>query len=86
MEFEARVAKIIDSGTFETAGDSERIQLAYVNASKLSASGGSAAKRKLKKLICGKAVTIDPMGREVYARTIANVKFGNYSVNEDMEL
>ncbi len=46
--------------------------------------GGGAAKRKLEKLIAGKDVSINTVARDVYGRSVANVRVGKFSVNKKM--
>ena len=76
--------RVIDGDTFETASRKRSVRLANVNAPEKNQRGGTAATNALKSLIQGKEVTVDTKARDVYGRTVANVKAGGKSVNQAM--
>lgn len=84
MARKERVTKVIDGDTFKTASRKNSIRLANVNAPERGAKGGSAAKQGLSRLITGKTVSVDTVARDVYGRSVANVKVGRKSVNKAM--
>jgi endonuclease YncB( thermonuclease family) len=79
-----RVTAVIDGDTFRTASRKNPVRLANVDAPERSQRGGAAATEALRRLIKGETVTIDPVARDVYGRTVANVKLGRQSVNKTM--
>lgn len=84
MARKERVTKVIDGDTFKTASRKNSIRLANVNAPEMGTKGGSIAKRGLSNLIAGQMVSVDTVARDVYGRSVANVKVGRKSVNRAM--
>jgi len=84
MQRKETVTRVIDGDTFETASRKRSVRLANVNAPEKNQRGGTAATNALKSLIKGKEVTVDTKARDVYGRTVANVKVGAKSVNRAM--
>lgn len=80
-----KVTRIIDGDTFETNMRRNSIRLANVDTPEKGQAGFGKAKQELKNLIQGQTVTIDPKARDKYARTVADVKIGNQSVNNKMK-
>ena len=85
MARKEKVTKVIDGDTFKTASRKNAVRLANVNAPEKNAHGGKAAAQKLVKLIEGKEVAIQTVARDVYGRSVANVKVGRRSVNRAMK-
>lgn len=84
MSRNEKVKKIVDGDTFETASRKHPVRLANVEAPEKGEKGYAKAKRKLEGLIGGQVVTIRPMARDKYGRTVANVSVGETSVNLEM--
>ncbi len=78
------VTKVIDGDTFETASRKHPVRLADVETPEIGERGHDAAKSKLTKLIGGKEVSIQPVARDKYGRTVARVRVGGASVNTAM--
>ena len=86
MARKERVTKVIDGDTFKTASRKNSVRLANVNAPEKGTKGGSTATRGLSQLIAGKTVSVDTVARDVYGRSVANVKVGRKSVNKAMRI
>lgn len=84
MARKERVTRVIDGDTFETASRKRPVRLANVNAPEKGQRGGAAATNALKGLIAGETVSIETVARDVYGRSVANVKVGRRSVNKAM--
>ncbi|MHC4093271.1 MAG: thermonuclease family protein [Planctomycetota bacterium] len=84
MPRKERVTKIIDGDTFETASRKNPVRLAGVEAPEKRQPGYGAAKKRLESLILDEEVLIDTKARDVYGRSVANVKVGRKSVNNAM--
>ncbi len=78
----AKVAKVLDGDTFETASG-KRVRLANVNAPEIGKPGADEATAKLRELIDGKNIYIDPVGTS-YGRVVANITVEGESVNSAM--
>ena len=81
-----KVLKVIDGDTFvvrRRIGDTRVVRLAGVNAPEKYQYGGQSATNKLRGLIEGKTVTIQPVGRS-YGRVVAGVRVNRGSVNRRM--
>jgi len=71
------VKKVLDGDTFITKrkiGNTNRVRLAGYNAPEKNQFGGSKATNRLRSLIGGKTVTIQPVGRS-YGRIVAKVRY-----------
>ncbi len=78
----AKVAKVLDGDTFETESG-QRVCLADVNAPEAGKPRADKATAKLRELIEGKNVRIEPIGTS-YGRVVANVTVRGKSVNSTM--
>ena len=78
----AKVAKVLDGDTFETASG-KRVRLANVNAPEVGKPGADKATAKLNGLIDEKNVRINPVGTS-YGRVVADVTVDGKSVNDAM--
>ena len=78
------VIKVIDGDTFTTASRKNPVRLANVNAPEKGRPGAAKATQALRGMIGGKEVTIKTVARDVYGRSVANVKKGQISVNKAM--
>ena len=77
------VTRVIDGDTFLTASRKYPLKLACYNAPEKGTKAGKEATRRLQKLIQGKKVTIEIVGREPYGKAlVANVRVGNKSVDK----
>jgi len=79
------VTRVIDGDTFKTASRKHPVRLANVNAPEKGKRGAATATNKLKRMIEGKVVSVDTVARDVYGRSVANVKVGRQSVNKQMK-
>lgn len=77
------VTEVIDGDTFRTSRRKHPVRLAGVNAPERKEPGGAAATKALEKLIGGKSVDVETVGRS-YRRAVAKVKVDNKSVNKAM--
>jgi len=84
MARKEQVERVIDGDTFTTGSRKNPVRLANVNAPEKGQRGAGAATSALRSLIGGETVSIDPVARDKYGRTVANVKVGNRSVNAAM--
>ncbi len=78
------VTRVIDGDTFRTSSRKHSVRLASVNAPEKGKKGGAKATQQLKSLIQGKKVEVNTKARDVYGRSVAEVKVGNKSVNKAM--
>ncbi len=78
------VTRVIDGDTFRTKSRKHSVRLANIDAPEKGAKGGTKATQQLKKLIQGKKVEVNTVARDVYGRSVANVKVGGKSVNKAM--
>lgn len=74
-----KVTRVIDGDTFLTASRKHPVRLANVNTPEKRA---KEATRVLRKLIQGKKVEVETIGRDVYGRAIAHVRVGGKFVNK----
>ena len=72
MTYLAYVTRVVDGDTFDTS-TAGRIRLANINAPEIGTPEGQSAKAYLKQLIEGQQVTIQPVAKDYYGRTVANV-------------
>ena len=79
-----RVTGVIDGDSFETASRKHPVRLANVKSPVRGEDGYGAAKLKLMDLIVGKEVSISPVARDKFGRTVARVRVGDISVNAEM--
>ena len=84
MSRKKRVTRIIDGDTFMTASRKRSVRLANIDAPEKGTKGGAGATRMLRNLIQGETVSVDTVARDVYGRSVANVKVGRTSVNKAM--
>lgn len=82
MPRKERVTEVLDGDTFRTESRKNPVRLANVDAPERRQRGGAAATQALRQLIKDETVTIDPVARDSYGRTVANVKIGRRSVNK----
>jgi len=85
MPRKERVTRIVDGDTFETASRKRPVRLASVDTPEKGQPGYRQAKETLARMIEGETVTIDTKARDVYGRSVANVKVGRRSVNKAMK-
>jgi micrococcal nuclease len=85
MARKERVTRVIDGDTFETASRKRPVRLAGVDTPEKAQPGYREAKEALARLIGGEIVAIDTKARDVYGRSVANVKVGRRSVNRAMK-
>ncbi len=78
----AKATKVIDGDTFETVSG-RRVRLSNVNAPEVGKPGADEATAKLRELIEGKNVRINPVGTN-YGQVVANVTIEGESVNSTM--
>jgi len=78
------VTRVIDGDTFRTSSRKHSVRLANVDAPEKVKKGGAKATQQLKNLIKGKKVEVNTVARDVYGRSVANVKVGGKSVNKSM--
>ncbi len=82
MKYNTKCVEVHDGDTFVTRSD-KWIRLAGVNCPELGQYGGQKATTILVRLIEGRAITYQPVGRS-YHRIVANVWVGGKSVNNAM--
>jgi endonuclease YncB( thermonuclease family) len=85
MSRKEKVTRVIDGDTFETASRKNPIRLAQVDTPEKGQPGYQKAKSALNNLIGGQEVTIDTVARDIYGRSVANVRVGRQSVNKKMK-
>ncbi len=85
MARKEHVTKVIDGDTFTTSSRKNSVRLARINAPEKGQPGFVKAKDQLSKLVSGQEVRIDPIARDKYGRTVANVYKGRKSVNREMQ-
>ena len=79
------VTKIIDGDTFETNKRKYSVRIADMDTPEKRQHGYQDAKKALADLILGKEVTIDPVAKDKYKRTVAKVKIGKFLVKTKMK-
>lgn len=84
MARKERVTRVIDGDTFCTNKRKNSVRLANVDAPEKGQRGAPKATSDLQSMIYGKEVSIDTLARDVYGRSVANVKVGTRSVNKAM--
>lgn len=85
MSRKETVTRVIDGDTFETASRKNSVRLANVDTPEKGTPGAAKARDALARLVLGKEVAIDTKARDVYGRSVANVKVGVKSVNKAMK-
>ncbi len=75
------VKRVIDGDTFTTKSRSKPVRLANVDAPEKNSRKGAQSTQFLRGLIQGQTVEVDTVARDVYGRTVANVKVNGKSVN-----
>ena len=85
MARKEHVTKVIDGDTFRTSSRKNSVRLARINAPEKGQPGFVKAKDQLSKLVSDEEVRIDPVARDKYGRTVANVYKGRKSVNKEMQ-
>ena len=86
MARKEQVSRVIDGDTFRTTSGKNPVRLARVNAPEKGARGATAGKQKLARLIEGKEVSIRTIARDVYGRSVVNVKVRKKSVNKYLNI
>ena len=84
MKRKEQVERVIDGDTLTTASRTRSVRLANVNAPEKGTRGAAAATKALAELVRGKKVTVEPVARDKYGRSVANVKVGGRSENAAM--
>lgn len=84
MSRKEKVTKVIDGDTFRTASRKRSVRLANVDAPEKGKPGSAKATEALRKMIGGKEVRVDTVGRDKYRRAVAKVYDGRKSVNKAM--
>jgi endonuclease YncB( thermonuclease family) len=85
MSRKEKVTKVIDGDTFMTKSRKHPVRLANIDTPEKGQSGFQQAKNALQNMIGGEEVLIDTKARDKYARSVANVKVNNKSVNKAMK-
>lgn len=85
MARKEKVTKVIDGDTFETASRKKSVRLANVDAPEKGQPGFVKATETLRKMIEGKEVRIETVGRDKYGRAVARVYQGRESINKKMK-
>ena len=78
------VTRVVDGDTFKTKSRKHSVRLANVDAPEKGKRGAVVAKKALESLIGNKTVSIQTVARDVYGRSVANVKVSGRSVNAAM--
>ncbi len=79
------VTKIIDGDTFETNKRNIPIRIANMDTPEKRQKGYQEAKKGLSDLIMGQEVSIEPVAKDKYNRTVAKVKIGKFLVKTKMK-
>lgn len=82
MPKKERVTRVVDGDTFMTDKRKRAVRLANVDTPEKGLRGAISATRRLASMISGKEVSVTPVARDVYGRTVAKVKVGNRSVEK----
>ncbi len=85
MPRKERVTKVIDGDTFMTASRKNPVRLANVDTPEKRQPGYQKAKQALENLIQDEMVIVDTKARDIYGRSVANVKVKGRSVNSAMK-
>ena len=80
MPIKERVTRVIDGDTFMTDKRKRAVRLANVDAPENGERGAIAATRRLTAMVAGKEVTVMPVARDRYGRTVAKVTVEGRSV------
>ncbi len=78
----------LDGDTIEirnSLNGSKKIRLEGVNAPELGTRAGNIARAKLGSLLRGKPITVEPVARDVYGRTVAVVRVRGKNINNAMK-
>lgn len=87
MQMRRKVKKVIDGDTFQThrkVNGSNIVRLAGYNAPEKHHFGGKQATNRLRGLIGGKTVTVNPVGKS-YGRTVANVYSSRKNISKRLK-
>ena len=79
------VTKIIDGDTIETSVRKNPIRINGLDTPEKSQPGYPEAKKALNELLRDEKVTVTPVAKDVYGRTVAKVKKGNTLVSTLMK-
>ena len=85
MPIKERVTRVVDGDTFMTDKRKRAIRLADVDTPEKGERGAVAAKRHLSSMIAGKEVTVIPVARDSYGRTVAKVTVEGVSVEKSIK-
>ena len=76
------VSRVVDGDTFYTKTRNRSVRLEGVDAPEKGTKAGVKATQQLRTMIQGKKVEVTPVAKDVYGRTVANVKVDGKSVNQ----
>jgi len=79
------VTNVIDGDTIETSVRKNPVRIEGMDTPEKGQAGYSQAKQALTKLLQNEKVTVTPVARDNYGRTVARVKLGNTSVKNLMK-
>lgn len=85
MPIKERVTRVVDGDTFMTDKRKRAVRLADVDTPEKGERGAVAAKRRLSSMIAGKEVTVIPVARDSYGRTVAKVTVEGVSVEKSIK-
>lgn len=85
MPTKERVTRVVDGDTFMTNKRKRAVRLADVDTPERGERGAVAAKRRLSSMIAGKEVTVIPVARDSYGRTVAKVTVEGKSVEKSVK-
>jgi len=78
----------LDGDTIEmrnSLNGSKKVRLAGVNAPELGSRDGNIARAKLASLLQGRPITVEPVARDVYGRTVGIVRVRGKNINNAMK-
>lgn len=84
MARKEKVTRVIDGDTFMTSSRKKPVRIANYNAPERGQRGYKGSKDALKSMISGKTVTVEVKAKDVYGRSVANVKVGGRSISNAM--
>ena len=85
MSIKERVTRVIDGDTFMTDKRKRTVLLTNIDMPEKGERGAVAATRQLTAMIAGKEVTVMPVARDRYGRTVAKVTVEGRSVERAMK-